>query len=193
MVYPAAIMQRLAELRPASGTDREDASGKEVNFGCGSFVRFSLEILDGRVCKARFASNGCGYMVAIADLLAKYVAQKPLGQLHGLHPDELWDLAKFEFGVAPEARRDCIVVCISALRMAFLDYRSRQIEEFRGEKALICTCFAVTEETLESVVQQQGVYSVADVTGRCRAGGGCGSCTLMIQEILDNRLGSPLP
>jgi NAD(P)H-nitrite reductase large subunit len=58
---------------------------------------------------------------------------------------------------------------------------------FRGEKALVCTCFGVTEETIDEALQISAVQTVEDVTSLCRAGGGCGACTMMIQEMLDNR------
>jgi NifU-like protein len=126
-------------------------------------------------------------MVAFADILAEHVAHKNLGDLHSLQRHKLMEAAEINLGEIPRNRRGCAAACISALRHAFADYRSRQVEEFRGEKALVCTCFGVTEETIENVVQEPGIATVDGVTKRCKAGSGCGSCTMIIQEILDNR------
>jgi NifU-like protein len=73
----------------------------------------------------------------------------------------------------------------SALRAAFSDHRARLIGEFTGERALVCTCFGVTEETIERYIAGGAAESVDDVSKATRAGGGCGSCRMLIQEMLD--------
>ena len=72
-----------------------------------------------------------------------------------------------------------------ALQNSFADFRVSQIEEFAGEKALICTCFGVSEETIEHLIKEKSLETVEEVTNGCNAGGGCGSCQLLIQEIID--------
>ena len=71
------------------------------------------------------------------------------------------------------------------LQTALADFRALQIEEFIGEKALICTCFGVSEETIENLVFEESLATVEEVTDACNAGGGCGSCQPLIQEIID--------
>ena len=71
------------------------------------------------------------------------------------------------------------------MHRAFSGLRARQIEEFTGEKALICTCFGVSEETIEKAVAANKLETVEDVIDVCNAGGGCGSCRFLIQEIID--------
>ena len=127
-------------------------------------------------------------MLAAADILAAYVTGRQLKELHGLTIENLTEQVASQIGAVPSGRGECVDTCIGALRGAFAYFRSSQIEEFRGEKALLCTCFGVTEETVEIVLQDITVDTVDDVTRHCRAGGGCGSCTMMIQEMLDNRL-----
>jgi NifU-like protein len=61
-----------------------------------------------------------------------------------------------------------------------------QIEEFTGEKALICTCFGVSEETIERVIANNRCETVEEVSQKCNAGSGCGSCQPLIQEIIDS-------
>ncbi|RMG02109.1 MAG: (2Fe-2S)-binding protein [Acidobacteria bacterium] len=72
-----------------------------------------------------------------------------------------------------------------ALKSAFAELRRKQIQEFSGEKALICTCFGVSEETIESVVKEMAAETIEQVIEACRAGSGCGSCRPLIQEIID--------
>jgi NifU-like protein len=72
------------------------------------------------------------------------------------------------------------------LHAALAGYRARRVEEFSGEKALVCTCFGVSEETIERVVAEYEIETVEQVTDFCKAGGGCGTCQPLIQEILDD-------
>jgi NAD(P)H-nitrite reductase large subunit len=67
------------------------------------------------------------------------------------------------------------------------DFRAFQIEEWSGEKALICTCFGVSEETIENLVKENSLETIEEVTAACNAGGGCGSCQPLIQEIIDEQ------
>lgn len=157
---------------------------------CGCFTAYSLEISDLNVVSAaKFVSNGCGYMIAAADVLAKVIAGKKLSGLHGLDKTELIESMENELGALPPDRRDCVICSISAVRAAFADNRRRRIEEFQGEKALICTCFGVTEESIQRYIEDSDPRLVEDVTRACRAGGGCGSCVMLIQEMLDNAAG----
>ncbi len=127
-------------------------------------------------------------MIAAADHLVETIKDSKLADLHGLNKQELTQKLDDEFGLLPNERKRCADVCIEALRVAFADYRVRQIEEFRGEKALICTCFGVSEETIETHIAQNSIETVNEVTQICGAGGGCGSCRMLIQEMIDNQV-----
>jgi NifU-like protein len=67
------------------------------------------------------------------------------------------------------------------------EYRRHRIEEFQGEKALICTCFGVSEETIVNVIAENDLTDVDEVSGLCRAGSGCGSCRMLIAELIDSQ------
>jgi NifU-like protein len=191
VLYPERINQKLGSLHHFRVGADADAVGAEANFSCGSFVRFHLSI-DGRsasVTDAAFTSNGCGFMLAAAELLAERISGNRLNDLHGLTDNDLGQTVAAALSEVPNGRSDCVKACFAALRRAFADFRARQIEEFRGERALICTCFGVTEDTIESNIQDLALETVDDVSGACNAGSGCGSCRMLIQEMLDNRPG----
>ena len=124
-------------------------------------------------------------MMAAADLLAEKVATVKLRDLHGIDITEFRRRIERELGEFPPEREHCLLTAIDALRAAFADFRARQIEEFTGEKALICTCFGVSEETIEKVIEENGASTVLKVGELCNAGTGCGSCQFMIQEMID--------
>lgn len=184
MVYPPRVWERIARV----GTDVEPnaTAGRAASLECGCFVEFSLGINDGQVGTIGVRTNGCGYMLASADILMEAVESRELADLHGLNDEVLSRTIEDSIGRLPPERRQCAAVCIDALRTAFAEYRLRQVDEFRGEKALVCTCFGVTEETIDHLIASVQPRSVDDVTASCRAGGGCGSCRMLIQEMLDN-------
>ena len=170
-----------ATARPAFCQTTEERAGARSAIGDGDGP---LDV-GSEVGAASFRTNGCGYMIAAAAVLADTVDGRELSALHGLEGDALFQTIEAELGPLPAGRRQCAEVCIDALHTAFRSHRSRLIEEFRGEKALICTCFGVTEETIEQFIAEHRPQSVEEVTEACRAGGGCGSCQMLIQEMLD--------
>ena len=79
----------------------------------------------------------------------------------------------------------CVELACNALLDAIREYSNAARDDWAGDEALICTCFFVSERTIEREIQTRGLTSVAEVTRACNAGGGCGSCHQLIQEILE--------
>ncbi len=48
----------------------------------------------------------------------------------------------------------------------------------------VCHCEAVNEQTVDAAIAS-GAHTVDDVTQRCRAGGGCGSCHRLLEAMID--------
>jgi len=187
-VYPEKICKRSRSPLCAGKPENTNAVGTGVGLRCGSFVRFYLDIdsVSGEIREARFKTNGCGYAVASADVLAESITGSNLKDLHGLDAAEYHSA---QLGEYPAGRSHCKEMGLDALRAALADHRAFLLEEFQGEKALICTCFGVSEETIERTITAQMPETVEEVTRLTRAGGGCGSCRMLIQEMLDQREG----
>ena len=190
VAYPKNIANRLTNICHLHREGDANSVGTGASFRCGSFVRFylSIETESSTIDKVTFRSNGCGYMAAGADILAESLTSRRLADLHGLTDAELSELIHHELGDVPAARRECIDAGIQALRSAFAAFRAARIEEFAGEQALICTCFGITEGRIERVIRETGAVSVEDVSAECNAGLGCGSCRMMIEEMIDSRM-----
>jgi NifU-like protein len=86
----------------------------------------------------------------------------------------------------PADRGHCATLCLEALRAALAAYHNATREEWTGDEALICTCFCVSEKTIEQVIQTRSLHTVEQVTRACHAGGGCRSCHPLIVDILDD-------
>jgi NifU-like protein len=185
--YPEKISRRFYARENVGTPPGVNAVGTGAGFLCGSFVRFYLRIdpVTKEIGGAKFKSNGCGYAVAAADVLAEKITGRKLTGLAGLDRDALREQIERELGRFEPARGHCPEICLDALEAAFADFRAFQLEEFQGEKALICTCFGVAEDTVEEAIVAGGCETVGEVGEFCHAGTGCGSCQFLIQELLD--------
>ena len=140
-------------------------------------MRFSITVDDAQVVsQARFRAAGCTVLVASASLLTEQVIGKTTAEAAVI------DL-RFD-GLEPN-REHCPKLACDALLAAIRKYSDVARDEWLGDEALICTCFFVSERTIEREIAGRGLSTVAEVTHACNAGGGCGSCHQLIQEILD--------
>ena len=79
----------------------------------------------------------------------------------------------------------CVGLACEALLDSIREYSNAARDDWAGNEALICTCFFVSERTIEREIQARSLTTVAEVTKATNAGGGCGSCHQLIQEILE--------
>jgi len=185
--YPDKINAFFAAPKRAGKAARANVVGTGASFTCGSFIRFYLEIdaSTKEIHDARYQTNGCGFAIAAAEITAEKIIGRKLTDLHGLNDAEFFGEIEYELGEFSSDRKHCARIGFDAMQAAFGDFRALQIEEFAGEKALICTCFGVSEETIESVIAENHAETVEEVGAICNAGTGCGSCQFLIQELID--------
>ena len=142
-------------------------------------VRFAIQVDEAQVVsQAKFRAAGCTVLVASASLLTEQVIGKTTAEaaVIDLRLDGL------------EANREhCPKLACDALLAAIRDFSDAARDEWSGDEALICTCFFVSERTIEHEIAARDLKTVAEVTRVCNAGGGCGSCHQLIQEILDTQ------
>lgn len=185
--YPPKITGKFQAPQNAGRATGTNAVGTNATFVCGAVLRFALRIdkQTKEILEAKFKTSGCGYTIAAAEILAEKVIGKHLAELHGLDENFLQKEVEDALDMFEERRKHCLWLAIDVLQSAFADFRAAQIEEWSGEKALVCTCFGVSEETIEEVIRVELLETVEGVTEACSAGGGCGSCQPLIQEIID--------
>lgn len=186
--YPPKISERFDRPANAGMIENSNAAGTSASFSCGSFVRIVMRIAasDKRIEAVKFQTNGCGYMVAAADLLTENLTGTKLTDLHGIDLKEIGGWLESGLEEFPLYKTQCRDSVIEALKNALADYRKSAIEEFQDEKALICTCFGVSEERIIKVIAENDVADAGEVADICNAGRGCGSCQMMIQEMIDS-------
>lgn len=186
MSYPEQINDAISNAIQRGRVRQGNAVGRAAGFTCGVAIEFDLKIDETTKCvkESGFTTNGCGYVIAVAEILAGGITGTELVKLEGLAVLE--DLISTEFGEAPAGRHHCFNICFDALQNALADFRRRQVDDWNGDDALICSCFGVAESVIEAEVLENGLSSVEAVGAACRAGTGCGSCQPLIQEILDS-------
>ena len=132
------------------------------------------------VSQARFRAAGCDVLVASASWLTERIEGITTAEAAGLAQDP-----EMLIGVIPN-HEHCPGLACDALLAAIREYSNAARDDWAGDEALICTCFFVSERTIEREVQKHRLTTVAEVTKACNAGGGCGSCHQLIQEILES-------
>ncbi len=185
--YSPKVSELAASAKHAGVEPDADGFGADADLGCGSVVRFSVRFDDrtGNVTTVRFNSIGCSYMVAAAEALCSRLSGQSVESLGGLGGDQLAELQRAELGGIPDDRGHCAATCVTAVKKAFADRRDRRAADPLAAGTLICSCFGIGEAEIRGVIERIGADSVADVTAACNAGGGCGSCQMLIQELID--------
>lgn len=159
-------------------------TGRAASLVCGATARFSIQIDEQHtVSQAKFRAAGCAVMLASLSFLTEQLKGKTTVEAATI-AQEPHELIKQLGAVAPDREHCAILACEAVLR-AIREYSNALRSDWLGDEALICTCFCVSEQTIESEIKQHALTSIREVTKACNAGGGCGSCHHLIQDILD--------
>ena len=166
--------------RNVGDADEPSFVGRAASLTCGAHVRFSIQVDEEHaVSQARFRAAGCEVLVAAASLLTE--------KANGLSTADAAAVAQEAASLAGEIDADprCVGLACEALLDSIREYSNAARDDWAGNEALICTCFFVSERTIEREIQARSLTTVAEVTKATNAGGGCGSCHQLIQEILE--------
>jgi NifU-like protein len=154
-------------------------TGRSASLSCGALVRFSIQVDEAHsISEARFRAAGCDVLIAAASVLTEQVQGLTTAEAAGINAVTLSQQ------IGTEQVR-CVELACDALLDAIREYSNAVRDDWEGDEALICTCFFVSERTIEREIQTRGLTTVSEVTRVCNAGGGCGSCHQLIQEILE--------
>jgi NifU-like protein len=158
--------------------------GRAASFACGASLRISLHIDESQVItEAKFKAAGCSVLVASVSLLIAEVIGTTTGEAAAFV--QRLETLQEKLGDLPAERRECVLMACEALVAAIRNYSDSARDEWEGDEALICTCFCVSERTIEREIQTKQLRTIADVTAACNAGAGCRSCYPLIEDILE--------
>lgn len=88
-------------------------------------------------------------------------------------------------GGLPPEKMHCSVMGREALDAAIANYHGKTYEQSHDDGELVCHCFGVGINKIKKAVWENHLTTVEEVTNYTKAGGGCGSCRMRIEEIID--------
>ena len=177
--YPAPINRHFLDPTKAGEIVAADAAATRASFVCGAVLRITLRVENEIIDEAKFKAAGCGYLMAAVDVLCEKIVGKNIAE--GLN---IYESVETELGAFENSRRHCLELVWQTWQATVNHFRSAETPDWNGEDALVCSCFGVSERAIETAIDENLLTTVAEVTGACRAGGGCGSCQPLIEDIL---------
>lgn len=178
----AELAEHFFNPRNVGSADEPSFTGRAASLSCGAHLRFSIQIDEAHsISQARFKAAGCSVLVAASSFLTEHIEGETTAEAAAFVQEPGVLLSRFGVG---GNNAQCVQMACAALLDAIRDYSNAAREDWAGDETLICTCFFVSERTIEREIQSRRLTTVAEVTESCNAGGGCGSCHHLIQEIL---------
>lgn len=157
--------------------------GEVGSIACGDALRLHLKIdvPEDKILDARFQTFGCTSAIASSSALTEMIKGMTLDQALNISNK---DIAEY-LGGLPEAKMHCSVMGQEALEAAIYKYRGIPLETHDDDEgALICSCFGISESRIRRVVIENNLTTAEEVTNYVKAGGGCGSCLLDVEDII---------
>ena len=183
--YSEKVMDHYRNPRNVGKIDNADAIGEAGSLACGDSLKIYLKIKDGIVTDAKFQTFGCGSAVASSSILTEMIIGKPVDEVRKITNQDIAD----QLGGLPPEKMHCSVMGYEALEDALQNFDDlTDLDDLREEKVaekIVCTCFGVTENMIWDAIKHNGLKTVEEITNFTKAGGACGKCKGLIQDIID--------
>ncbi len=189
--YSEKVMDHYRNPRNVGSIDNADAVGVAGSLTCGDQLKIYLKIENDIVVDAKFQTFGCGSAVASSSILTEMIIGKSVEDVRKITNKDIAD----ELGGLPPEKMHCSVMGYEALEDALKNYKNDgyiELDEILNEhnntekkEKIVCTCFQVTENLIWDAIKQNGLKTVEEVTNYTKAGGACGKCKSVIQDIID--------
>ncbi len=187
--YSDKVIDHYRNPRNVGKIDNADAIGEAGSLTCGDSLKIYLKIKDGVVTDAKFQTFGCGSAVASSSILTEMIIGKTIDEVKKITNKDIAD----ELGGLPPEKMHCSVMGYEALEDALKNYDDyTDLDDLRNEDAankqrekIVCTCFGITENVIWDAIKMNGLKTVEEITNYTKAGGACGKCKGLIQDIID--------
>ena len=188
--YSEKVMDHYRNPRNVGAIDDADAVGVAGSLTCGDQLKIYLKIENNIVTDAKFQTFGCGSAVASSSILTEMIIGKTVEEVKKITNKDIAD----ELGGLPPEKMHCSVMGYEALEDALKNFNKEEyvdLDDLLGNKPqeqkgkIICTCFQITEDLIWDAIKQNGLKTVDEVTNYTKAGGACGKCKSIIQDVID--------
>jgi NifU-like protein len=157
--------------------------GEIGSIACGDALRLHLkiEVEQDKILDSKFQTFGCTSAIASSSALTDMIKGMTLDEALKVTNRDIADY----LGGLPEAKMHCSVMGQEALEAAIYRYRGIEVEHHdEDDGALTCSCFGVSENRIRRVVIENNLTTAEEVTNYVKAGGGCGTCLVDIEDII---------
>ena len=183
--YSEKVLDHYRNPRNVGKIDNADLIGEAGSLACGDSLKLYLKLDGEKIVDAKFQTFGCGSAVASSSILTEMIIGKTLDEAKKITNKNIAD----ELGGLPQEKMHCSVMGHEALEDALKKYygEGKYIEETNINTAdkVVCTCFNVTENQIWEAIKVNNLKTVEEVTNYTKAGGACGRCKGVIQDILN--------
>ena len=189
--YSEKVMDHYRNPRNVGSIENADAIGVAGSLTCGDQLKIYLKIKDNIVTDEKFQTFGCGSAVASSSILTEMIIGKTVDEVRKITNKDIAD----ELGGLPPEKMHCSVMGYEALEDALKNYTAdgyvdldEILDEHYGtnkKEKIICTCFQITENIIWDAIKQNNLKTVEEVTNYTKAGGACGKCKAVIQDMID--------
>lgn len=187
--YSDKVIDHYRNPRNVGKIDNADAIGEAGSLACGDSLKIYLKIKDGIVTDAKFQTFGCGSAVASSSILTEMIIGKTIDEVKKITNKDIAD----QLGGLPPEKMHCSVMGYEALEDALKNYDDyTDLDDIRNEEEankqrekIVCTCFGITENVIWDAIKINGLKTVEEITNYTKAGGACGKCKGLIQDIIN--------
>lgn len=187
--YSDKVIDHYRNPRNVGKIDNADAIGEAGSLACGDSLKIYLKINNGIVTDAKFQTFGCGSAVASSSILTEMIIGKTVDEVKKITNKDIAD----QLGGLPPEKMHCSVMGYEALEDALKNWDNyTDLDDLRNEDAkaktsekIVCTCFGITENIIWDAIKINGLKTVEEVTNYTKAGGACGRCKSVIQDMID--------
>ena len=188
--YSEKVMDHYRNPRNVGAIDDADAIGVAGSLTCGDQLKIYLKIENNIVTDAKFQTFGCGSAVASSSILTEMIIGKTVEEVKKITNKDIAD----ELGGLPPEKMHCSVMGYEALEDALKNFNKEEyvdLDDLLGKNPqeqkgkIICTCFQITEDLIWDAIKKNGLKTVEEVTNYTKAGGACGKCKSIIQDVID--------
>ena len=186
--YSDKVIDHYRNPRNVGKIDNADAIGEAGSLACGDSLKIYLKINNGIVTDAKFQTFGWS-AVASSSILTEMIIGKPVEEVKKITNKDIAD----QLGGLPPEKMHCSVMGNEALEDALKNYDDyTDLDDLRNEEEankqrekIVCTCFGITENVIWDAIKMNGLKTVEEITNYTKAGGACGKCKGLIQDIID--------
>lgn len=179
--YTDKVNDHFKHPRNVGKIENPDGMGEVGSLACGDALKLMFKLDEnGRIKEAKFQTFGCASAIASSSALTEMIIGKTLEEAEQITNK---DIAEY-LGGLPKQKVHCSVMGREALEAAIYNYRTGKKWDKELEGEVVCHCFGVTDKEIETVVRENDIKTIEELTNTCKAGGGCGNCIPDIEKIM---------